>query len=200
MGVVTHPCPKFSKLNCWCIQRFELLYPLFELSYPLFELSYPLFELLYPLFELLHSLFKLLYPLFYMDVLIYPCPNPDTGSVNLCYLTDIFVNTGSGNGLLPCTTKPILEPKLIDHQWGPMITISWQSHNRNLSHQFSLFYLSKIPFKSPRGWVNSLWPSDAIWWQRSGSTLAQVMACCPTAQSHYLNQCWLIISEVQRHS
>ena len=48
--------------------------------------------------------------------------------------------------------------------------------------------------------VNLLWPSDAIWWQRSGSTLAQVMACCLTAPSHYLNQCWLIISEVQRHS
>ena len=27
--------------------------------------------------------------------------------------------------------------------------------------------------------LNSLWPSDAIWRQRSGSTLAQVMACCP---------------------
>ena len=45
--------------------------------------------------------------------------------------------------------------------------------------------------------INSLWPSDAIWRQRSGSTLAQVMACCLTAPSHYLNQCWLIISEVQ---
>ena len=29
--------------------------------------------------------------------------------------------------------------------------------------------------------VNSFWPSDAIWWQRSRSTLAQVMACCLTA-------------------
>ena len=48
--------------------------------------------------------------------------------------------------------------------------------------------------------LNSLWPSDAIWRQRSWSTLAQVMACCLTAPSHYLNQCWLIISEVQRHS
>ena len=46
----------------------------------------------------------------------------------------------------------------------------------------------------------SLWPSDAIRWQRSGSTLAQVMACCLMAPSHYLNQCWLIISEVQWHS
>ena len=48
--------------------------------------------------------------------------------------------------------------------------------------------------------LNSLWPSDALWRQRSGSTLAQVMVCCLTASSHYLNQCWLIISEVQWHS
>ena len=40
--------------------------------------------------------------------------------------------------------------------------------------------------------VNSLWPSDAIWRQGSRSTLDQVMACCLTAPSHYLNQCWLI--------
>ena len=36
---------------------------------------------------------------------------------------------------------------------------------------------------------NTLRPSDAIWRHRSGSTLAQVMACCLTAPSHYLNQC-----------
>ena len=48
--------------------------------------------------------------------------------------------------------------------------------------------------------LNSLRPSDAIWWQRSGSTLAQVMACCLTAPSHYLNQGWLIISKIQINS
>ena len=48
--------------------------------------------------------------------------------------------------------------------------------------------------------VNSLGPSDVIWRQRSGSTSAQVMACCLTAPSHYLNQCWLIISKVKWHS
>ena len=48
--------------------------------------------------------------------------------------------------------------------------------------------------------INSLWPSDIIWRQRSGSTLAQVMACCLTTPSHYLNQCWLFIGEIQRHS
>ena len=37
--------------------------------------------------------------------------------------------------------------------------------------------------------VASLWPSDVIWRQKSRSTLAQVMACCLTALSHYLNQC-----------
>ena len=35
------------------------------------------------------------------------------------------------------------------------------------------------------------------WRQWSRSTLVQVMACCLTASSHYLNQCWLIISEAQ---
>ena len=40
----------------------------------------------------------------------------------------------------------------------------------------------------------------AIWWHTSGSTLVQVMACCLTAPSHYLNQCWLIISKVQWQS
>ena len=48
--------------------------------------------------------------------------------------------------------------------------------------------------------INSLGPSDAIWRQKSGSTMAQVMVCCLTAPSHYLNQCWLIISIVLWHS
>ena len=41
---------------------------------------------------------------------------------------------------------------------------------------------------------------NVIWWYRSGSTLAQVMACCLTAPSHYLNQCWFLMSEVLWHS
>ena len=42
--------------------------------------------------------------------------------------------------------------------------------------------------------VNSSGPSDNIWQHWSRPTMAQVLAC------HYLNQCWLIISNVQRHS
>ena len=48
--------------------------------------------------------------------------------------------------------------------------------------------------------LNSLWLGDALCWHRSGSTSAQVMACCLTAPSHYLNQCWLIIGEVKWQS
>ena len=43
-------------------------------------------------------------------------------------------------------------------------------------------------------WLNSMGPSNAIWRCRSWSTHVQVMACCLTAPSHYLNQCWLINS------
>ena len=42
---------------------------------------------------------------------------------------------------------------------------------------------------------NPLWPGDAIWRNRSGSTLTQVVACCLTVTSHYLNQCGWIIGD-----
>ena len=47
---------------------------------------------------------------------------------------------------------------------------------------------------------HSLWPSDAIWQVESGSILAQVMACCLVAPSHYLKQCRLLICKVLWHS
>ena len=45
--------------------------------------------------------------------------------------------------------------------------------------------------------VNSLWPTDDIWWHKSESTLAQVMLWCHMAPRHYLNQSWLLISELR---
>ena len=57
---------------------------------------------------------------------------------------------------------------------------------------WNLYHNAHISMK-----INSLGPRDVIWWHKSGSTLAQVMACCQMAPSHYLNQCWLIITEVQ---
>ena len=49
-------------------------------------------------------------------------------------------------------------------------------------------------------WLTTLLPSNAIWQHRSGSTVAQVMAWCLVASSHYLNQCWLNIKDVLWHS
>ena len=43
-----------------------------------------------------------------------------------------------------------------------------------------------------------MWPDDAIWWQRSGSTLAQVMSCLKVLNC-YLNQCVLLINDVLWH-
>ena len=48
--------------------------------------------------------------------------------------------------------------------------------------------------------INSWRPSDTIWRHRSGSTLAEVMACCLTTPSHNLNQCLFIINGVLWYS
>ena len=49
--------------------------------------------------------------------------------------TEIWVNIGSGNGLLPDNTKPLPEPMLTDHQWSPVTFILGQFHKRCLNHQ-----------------------------------------------------------------
>ena len=70
---------------------------------------------------------------------------------------------------------------------------------QNILHDFLFFCWYNLININAFEIINSLAPSDAIWWQKSGSTLAQVMACCLTAQSHYLNQCWLINTKVLWH-
>ena len=57
-----------------------------------------------------------------------------------------------------------------------------------------------VPIMATICHVNSLWPSGTIWRHRSGSTLTQVMALCLMAPSHYLNQRWLLISDIWWHS
>ena len=66
--------------------------------------------------------------------------------------------------------------------WMGMSTIRAQGiHN---------FLLARLPWLSHCGQVTPY--GDTAW-----STLAQVMAWCLTAPSHYLNQCWLIVSTDQ---
>ena len=48
--------------------------------------------------------------------------------------------------------------------------------------------------------MNLFWPGDTIWWHRSRSTFAHVMACCLMATSHYWNQmCSVTFSWEQFH-
>ena len=48
--------------------------------------------------------------------------------------TEIWVNIGSGNGLLPDGTKPLPEPMFTYHKYGPLTFIWGQFHKRYLSH------------------------------------------------------------------
>ena len=49
--------------------------------------------------------------------------------------TEIWVNIGSGNGVLPDGTKPLPEPMLTDLQWSPVTFILGQFHKWCLNHQ-----------------------------------------------------------------
>ena len=74
------------------------------------------------------------------------------------------------------------------------LTIRPQAAVYKISFEHEIFPSRKIklklsakrqPFCSDLN--KSLRLNDAIWRHRSGPNLAQVMACCPTAPSHYLN-------------
>ena len=116
------------------------------------------------------------------------------------------VNIGSGNGMVLSGNshyKSTLTQIYVTIWYG--ITrpqwVKFQNHfiiQMRFSYNSTKFY--GTTWHSRDQWVNSLGPSDAIGRQRSGLTLAQVMACCLTAPSHYLHQCWLIISKIQLHS
>ena len=97
-------------------------------------------------------------------------------------------------------------------QWDFVIMKSWKhqcNFNQNImisiqenvfQNQNAICKMLTILFQPQ--YVNSLWLNDVIWSHqcRPGSTLVQVMVCSLMALRHYLNQCWLLISEVLWHS
>ena len=105
----------------------------------------------------------------------------------------IFLRVVPESGVI---SKPVISPIWL--QWRGRIPLLHITEIRGMfSWREKKTIINKIEF-------NSLWPidspqGDAIWRHRSGSILAQVMACCLTAPSHYLKQCLLIISEVLWH-
>ena len=105
--------------------------------------------------------------------------NLDT-SVGMCSFTDQWL------GIYGQILSPSLYTQRITHTCTYFVGITPKIH-------IPICHLT-------HGHVNLLGPSDAILRPKSGSTLAQVMACWLTAPSHYLNQCWLIISKIWWHS
>ena len=92
-------------------------------------------------------------------------------------------------------SKKLFKSSRVDKNLRPPPAVAYepvQKHKVTPGIPGWLNYISKISFKFPMGqWVNSMWPGNSIWYWRCCSTLVQVMACCLTAPSHYLNQCWL---------
>ena len=68
-------------------------------------------------------------------------------------------------------------PTMINH----IVTLRSGQNGRHFyrKHDKCIFLCANCCIFTPIS-LNSLWPSDAIWWQGSMSTLVQVMACCLT--------------------
>ena len=67
------------------------------------------------------------------------------------------------------------------------------SHESSQNHQF-------LKWNILLEWLSIIWDYLRLILpltrrHRSGSTLAQVMTCCLAAPSHYMNQCWHLVSE-----
>ena len=81
-------------------------------------------------------------------------------------------------------------PGYLQAQWWSIITYVSQSFTKFESDCY-ISDCSPIQIYMLKPITNSLWLSDAIWWQRSGSTLMQVMAGCLTVPSLMLiNHKW----------
>ena len=86
------------------------------------------------------------------------------------------------------------------NQCWMMEFISEEEGWASMEEEFRWRGVSTQPCGTPEVWFNLTHCGlVTLWWQRSGSTLYQIMAWCLTVPSHCLKQCWLIISEVQWH-
>ena len=120
----------------------------------------------------------------------------------------IWVNIGSGNGLLPDSPKPLHEPMLTDHQWNPVTFMLGQFHKRCINHQsLTSIWKSCLKFHSNLlggQWVKcflQIWISiyDVTKWLPRFHVMwfalrTERFGIC-AVPTHYLNQCWLIIAE-----
>ena len=79
---------------------------------------------------------------------------------------------------------------------GCTVSVTWSGRSPRVCCLYEwLRWRLHGPGTSKAQEVRGVWPSDAIWRNRTAPTLVQVMTCCLMALSHYLNQCWLIMSK-----
>ena len=66
------------------------------------------------------------------------------------------------------------------------VSIWWRHHGHFFGDRVAVDEIWGIRYSNKFAviWYNSWWSIDAIWRHKSGSTFAQVMACCLTAPSH----------------
>ena len=121
-----------------------------------------------------------------------------TGKMTTTLADDIFkcISLKENFWILNKISLKYIPKGVIDNMAALVQIMAWcRPGDKPLSEPMMVNLLTYIFVTWPQ-WVNSLWHSDTIWQHRSRSTLAQVMACCLTAPSHYLNQCWLINKSV----
>ena len=90
-----------------------------------------------------------------------------------------LTSVSNHNGLVSSKQEAIYLSPLMIMIWSHMANFNIGISIANtLEILYLLLALSHRYDISGHQSINSLWPSDAIWWHRPMSTLAQVMACC----------------------
>ena len=100
-----------------------------------------------------------------------------------------------------CVTRPQWVKNLIRETVPPLWWVpAFIAANNDHIHQsikFIAFLFTSRDWQLPP-WGVFITHCGLVMRYKSGSTLAQVMACCLMATNHYLNQCWFIIKGVLR--
>ena len=112
----------------------------------------------------------------------------------------IFVNE---NVWIPIKISLKFVPECPNNNIPALVQImAWRRPgDKPLSEPMMVSLTTHICITQPQ-WVNSLWPSDALWfqmsWHASWSTLAQIKSLspvwCQAITNDYVDQCWLTIS------
>ena len=110
--------------------------------------------------------------------------------------TEIWVNIGSGHGLLPDGTKPLPEPMLTDHQWSPS-----DIHIRAISQEMDqpsstkiCLKITHLTFHSNFPGANELKAFEKVLFTRFFSYLpgasTKKIVVPLSGQTHYLKNTW----------